>query len=207
MTKTNDDQFSAAATNLDQRASALGQQLTNPAAGPTATLIESLAVFIRTLGKASAAADRVSDVIIGLTIAGVLIGGLNILFVWLQMNDAEKIAQGQNAISLNGQVFHDEANRRIIGAIEAGKPILIKNHGQMTELDLDNYLADLGIVESTFHDGQITEKQFCYDFAYYVTNTFKNAEVLKYLNDNPGFYAGLLDLRSDIARSKLEDCH
>ena len=101
---------SAELAQLEKRAAELWKQQTNPAAGPTATLIESLAIVVRSLGTTNASADRITKVIVALTVVGVVIAGSNLWLVRVQIKDADKVAGMQNSISLNGQFYHDPVN-------------------------------------------------------------------------------------------------
>jgi hypothetical protein len=201
------DKFTEAASLLEKRATKLRSGFRTQVTDPTAELVLSLATFVGAIGAASASADRATKVVVWLTVVAVVVALTNAALVVVQIVEADRAIHMQNAIALNGQVFHDTGNQQIIEAIESRRPILIENRGRNTSTQLDGYLGDLETVDNAYRKRQISEEELCGSYSTTITETFDNPEIRKYLHNNPAYFGGASELADIVKKSKREECH
>jgi hypothetical protein len=123
-----------------------------------------------------------------------------------QLGEIKRIAQSQNSISLNTMLFNDASNAGIISAIQNDKPILVRNGGNFSTVDLDKYLGTYNAIALVYRDGFLSDDHLCSAFAFYVKEANENDEVIRYLGEYPKYFGGFRDLLAVIKRSKSSHC-
>jgi hypothetical protein len=123
-----------------------------------------------------------------------------------QLDEIKRIAQSENGIALNTMVFNDYSNADIIRTIQNDKPLLIDNGGRYTTADLDKYLGAFNTVALVYRDGFLSDDHLCASFAFYVKEAHQNAEVQKYIIENPEYFGGFRDLLTVMKNSNSPLC-
>ena len=158
-------------------------------------------------GKSS---DRYSKRILYLTWALVIFTVVLVAMTAVLIIDSKNQTSSENNIALNSSFFNT-MNTKIVNAIESNQPILVENHGQFTDAQLDNYLGEFDTIENAYDDGLLSQSDFCDSFSYYIGITNKNSEIQNYIatqqKTDAGFFTSLSDLANILANSKNENCH
>jgi hypothetical protein len=131
---------------------------------------------------------------------------LSTLGVLYQLLVVTRIASSQNNIALNTMFFHSDSNNGIIDAIENGKDILKKNHGEFNNTQLDNYLGDFDTIYQAYAEGLLSPDELCTSFSHYITTANENKEVAEYIKENTKFFGGIILLKDIVAKIPNENC-
>lgn len=153
-------------------------------------------------GKSS---DRYARRLYWLTWSLVGLTGMLVVLTVALLVDARSQVSSQNNIALSA-MFFDSINTGIISNIENGQPILVENKGKFTDAELDNYLGDFDTIDDAYAAGLLSMGQLCDSFSYYVTATWDDAEVQKYLAENTAYFKGLPHLVHIVASSTDSGC-
>ena len=153
--------------------------------------------------------DRYSRKLIALTWVLVFFTIFLVIMTGVLIEDGRNTASTQDNIVLNSQFFNI-VNTGIIAAMEDNKPILQENRGQFIDAQLDNYLGDFDILQSSYDNKLLDENDFCDSFLYYIQLTNQNKEVQNYIAEQQKFYPGsfmsLAYLSNIVEKSSNENC-
>lgn len=156
------------------------------------------------------ASDKSSKKLVRLTWVLVVLTITLIGMTYFLMVAAKEQTSSQNNIALNALFFTPE-NMNIVNAIENSQPILTENHGQNTDIELENYLNEFDTIESSYDEGYLSQSDLCDSFSYYINATSKNTEVQNYIlgqqKIDSGFFMSLSDLENIVTTSKNINCH
>jgi hypothetical protein len=168
--------------------------------------IKNLKTDIKELGVSNSKDSRkviiLTAILLILTVALVIMTGILIA-------DGRKGISTQNNIALTSQFFNN-ADTKIITAIENGNPILTENRGQFLDAQLDNYLGNFDTIQDSYDNGLLSQDDLCDSFSYYIGITNQDTEVQNYIAEQqklyPGSFTSLGYLEKIVSNSSDSSC-
>jgi hypothetical protein len=175
--------------------------------------LRNLGAEIKTLNanivQLNASSDKSSRRLIFLTWILIIFTVVLVVMTGFLIVDGRKAVSTQNNIALTSQFFNN-ADTKIITAIENGNPILTENHGQFTDAELDNYLGNFDTIQSSYDNGLLSQDDLCDSFSYYIGITNQDTEVQNYIAEQqklyPGTFMSLGYLAKIVSNSNNPNC-
>jgi hypothetical protein len=134
-----------------------------------------------------------------------IVGG--VIFAAFQLSDFRYTQSAQFMLQFN-QELSTSKNSQLAEAIENNQPVFITNGGKFTTADVDNYLTNYELLNSTFQAGLIDNDMLYNGFSYDLVKTYRNPEIKSYIdqirktnNDNQ-LFAGFEQLAKAVQNAK-----
>ena len=111
------------------------------------------------------------------------------------------------------QLIEDGTDGEILGAIDAGRPILKEHGGAFTDEELDRLLADLQLLATAYNNHVINDRMTYDAFSYDLEDTHENKEVAIFIANegkqtgNDDLYNGFIDLAMKFEARDQRDSH
>ncbi len=115
------------------------------------------------------------------TFGGLYFGLKTIIQASKSLEETKRADQGNLILSLNRDFFFNDRLYSVRKAIEDNVPILIENHGKLTDQDLDDYIGIFetmdGLRARKIVDSSLLDENFCV----FISEAYNNVEVKSYI--------------------------
>ena len=130
--------------------------------------------------------------------------------VWFsaaQFRDVRNMQSAQLMLSFNKDLSSDK-NSKILTAIENNQPIFKEAGGEFDSTDMDNYLSNFELLNSTYLADLMTDDMIFNTFYYSVVKTYQNQEIQNYLKtirkEDQYFFAGFERLAKSFLMTEVD---